>query len=237
MRKFKDTSALPRRIPWPWAVVTCLALGTGMWNGRAFPAGPASTPLEDVVRRLESSYRGVKTLRANFTQTYTWGEQKRSESGTVSFARGGLMRWDYEQPASKLFYSDGRNLYLYVPEEKRLTRSPLKSSADSRAPFALILSRLDLRKFFSKIEFADQELKPAPGGVALRGFPKKGHEADYQEVLMELNPAFDIRRLVVAYPDRSVMEFTFERIERDVAFRPDLFRFTPPPGTNIDEQP
>jgi len=211
-------------------------LGSFALAGRTVAAEPAAS-LEHYVRALESSYRGVQTLRADFTQTYQWGGRTRVESGTVYFARGGLMRWDYREPKPKLFLTSGKHLLLYIPEEKQLTRTPVKSSEDIRVPFRLLLSRLNLRKVFAKIEFADAALEAAPGDRILRAFPKRGQDEMYSEVLMEVTGAFDIRRLVVFYADRSRMEFTFDRIERNAAFSPALFRFAPPPGTEVIEQP
>ncbi len=197
--------------------------------------GEADTP-ENFVRQLESRYAGVRTLRAEFTQSFTWGGRTRSESGTVSFARGGRMRWDYREPKEKLFLSDGRKVFLYIPSEKQLTRSSVKTSDDVRVPFLLLLSHPNLRRVFSRIEFADQALRHEPESRVLRAFPKGGAEEGYSEVLMEVGPAFDLRRLVVNYPDRSVMVFTFRSLQKNVTLSPLLFRFTPPPGTEIIDQ-
>jgi outer membrane lipoprotein-sorting protein len=124
-------------------------------------AGPSD--IDGYVKALESSYHGVRTLRAEFTQTYQWGARTRVETGTVNFARGGLMRWDYREPSPKLFLATGKNLILYIPAENQVTRSPVKSSEDIRVPFRLLLSRLNLRKVFSRIEFADDALDAQPG--------------------------------------------------------------------------
>ncbi len=217
--------------------LTGLGLAVGAVLARVPPPARATASLEEFIRRLESSYRNVRTLRAEFTQTYTWGGRKRVESGTAYFARGGLMRWDYREPKEKVFLSDSKKLMLYIPGEHQLTRSSVKSSEDVRVPFRLLLSRLDLRKAFSRIEFADPALGHAPESRLLRAFPKRGSEEEYREVLIEVGPAFDIRRLAVIYPDQSVMEFRFERIEQNVGLSPTLFRFNPPPGTEIIEQP
>ncbi len=216
-------------------------LGWSTWPGLSL-ARPASvetstTSLDQFVRQLESSYRSVKTLRAQFTQTWTWGGRTRVESGRVYFARGGLMRWHYQKPKEKLFLSDGKKLLLYIPDENQLTRSSVKSSEDVRVPFRLLLSRPNLHRVFSKIEFADLALRHQPENYVLRAFPKLGYEEDYREVLMELTPAFDIRKLVVFYPDNSHMEFTFDHIERNVALDPGLFRFIPPANAEVIEQP
>jgi outer membrane lipoprotein carrier protein len=200
-------------------------------------AGPASpSSLQEFVHQFESSYHTVRTIRADFTQTYVSGGRTRSESGVVYFARGGWMRWDYRQPQPKLFLSDGKMLMLYVPEEKQLSRSPLKASDDIRVPFRLLLSRLELRRVFSRLELAPNALEHQPADRVLRGYPKKPFQEDYQQVLMVISPQFDIRRLVVSLPDQSTMEFDFDHIERDVPASRALFRFTPPPGTEVIDQ-
>jgi outer membrane lipoprotein carrier protein len=216
-----------------WAIFC----GLGFAASAAWAAvSHTNPPVEEYVRDFESSYRAVQTLRADFTQTYTWGGRTRVESGTVYFAQRGRMRWDYLKPNEKLFLSDGKQVLLYIPAENQLTRSAVKSSADVRVPFRLLLSRLSLRKVFARIEFADSALSHAPADRVLRGVPKKEYEEDYRDVLMELTPSFDVRRLVISYPDNSVMEFRFDRIERDVPLSGSLFRFSPPPGTEIIEQ-
>lgn len=196
----------------------------------------AETPLDGYVRALESSYRGVRTLRAEFTQTYIWGGRKRVESGTVCFAKRGRMRWDYRKPIEKLFVSDGKKVFFYVPEDKQATHTTVKSSEDFRVPFRLLLSRLNLREIFARIEFADEALDAAPGNRVLRAFPKQRLEEAYDRVLFEVTPSADIHRLVIFYPDRSSMEFEFSRIEKNVALSPSLFRFAPPPGTEVIDQ-
>lgn len=198
------------------------------------PAPPAA--VEEYVNRLQASYHDVKTLRAQFVQTFISGGRTRVESGTVYFARGGRMRWDYREPEEKLFLSDGKKLMLYVPAEKQLTRSPAKSSEDARVPFRLLLSHLNLRRVFGRIEFADQTFKREPGDEVLRALPKHEDEDGYHEVFLELTPAFDIHRLVIRYADQSSMEFSFSHIVRNIKLDPALFRFNPSVGTEIINQ-
>ena len=164
---------------------------------------PSVLSLEEYVRQLESSYRGVKTLKAEFTQTRRWGNRTRTESGTVHFARGGLMRWDYREPSPKLFVATGKDFFLYVPADNQVTRSKVKASDDVRVPFRLLLTRLNLRKVFREIRFADDATGAHNANRVLRAIPKKAEEAGYGEVLIEITSEFDIRRLVITYADRS----------------------------------
>ena len=189
-----------------------------------------------MVRAIESRYRNVRTLRAAFTQTYQWGGRTRVERGTAYFARGGLMRWDYTDPQSKLVVSDGKRLWLYIPEAKQVTRSDMKTNEDARVPFPLLVSHFDLHRIFSKIDWADNALKAEPGDRVLRGIPKRGYQEEYSEVLIEVTPSLDLRRLVVFYPDRSVMEFKFDNIQQNVALASRLFTFAPPAGTEVIDQ-
>ena len=122
---------------------------------------------------------------------------------------------------------------LYIPEEHQLTRTDVKTSEDFRVPFELLLTRLDLHRVFARVEMADAALEHDAGDHVLHGFPKKEFAEDYTDVLMELDSQFDIRRLIVNYPDHSRMEFLFDHIERNPTLSRALFQFTPPAGTEI----
>jgi len=191
---------------------------------------------EQYVSKLESSYREVRGLRAEFTQTHMWGGRKRFESGTVYFARGGLMRWEYREPSEKLFLSDGKRLYLYLPAMHQLNIQPVKQSDDMRVPFRLLLSRVNLRRVFARFELDKQETNTPTDGRVLRGFPKSADQEGYEEVVMEISPELDVNRLLVRYVDNSTMEFTFSSIARNPAINSALFRFVPPAGTEIIEK-
>jgi outer membrane lipoprotein carrier protein len=196
---------------------------------------PAATA-DTYVTQFEASYRDVRSLRANFVQTYTLDGRTRIEGGQVSFARGGLMRWDYQRPMEKLFVSDGKQVSLYIPEEHQVTRSSMKSSADFRIPFELLLTRLNLRRVFARVELADAAIDHDPASHVLHAFPKKEFAEEYTDVLIELSPQFDMRRLVINYPDHSRMDFRFEHIERNPPLPRSLFQFTPPAGTDVIDQ-
>jgi outer membrane lipoprotein carrier protein len=196
----------------------------------------AQPQLEEFVLRFERSYQGVRTLKADFKQSFfAWG-RTRVESGTVYLEQGGRMRWDYREPEQKLFVSTGKELLLYIPAEKQMTISPLAHAADTGIPLNVLVSRLDLKKAFSRIEFANQALHADPGDRVLRGFARFRFRNDFSSALIELTSNFDIRRLVMFYPDNSTMQFEFSNFHRNVAVNPSLFSFTPPPGTEIIHQ-
>jgi outer membrane lipoprotein carrier protein len=200
-------------------------------------ASPASLPLDQFISRVQTSYHEVQAIRADFTQTYDSGGGSRVESGTVVFARGGRMRWDYREPQKKIFLSNKKEVLLYLPEEHQLNRSPVKESEDYRVPFRLLLSRLDLRKVFAKFGDANDTYQHPPEDRVIIAYPKHAEKLGYKHVVMEFDPEMNIRRLVIVYADNGVMKFSFSHIERNPKLSDSLFEFTAPPGTQVIQHP
>ncbi len=219
----------------PAACLLSMMLAAAMSSGKA-QAGKLSasaSALDQFVRSFQSHYTGVESLRAKFVQTYAaWG-QTRVESGTVYLAQGGRMRWEYQNPTSKLFVSNGKQMVLYVPAEKQATLSPVQDSDEVRLPLSVLLSHLDLHKVFSKLEFAPQALNAAPGDRVLRGYPHRRFLNDYRSVLLEVTAQYDIRKIVVLYTDNTTMQFEFSSVRRNVPLDSTLFEFRPPAGTEV----
>jgi len=210
--------------------MVCVALAPGI-----LPASTsgASLPLDQFINKVQASYHEVQALRADFTQTYDSGGGSRVESGTVVFARGGRMRWDYREPQKKIFLSNKKEVLLYLPEESQLNRSSVKESEDYRIPFRLLLSRLDLRKVFAKFGDANNAYQHPPQDRVIIAYPKHAEKLGYKHVVMEFDPEMNIRRLVIVYADNSVMKFSFSHIDRNPKLSDSLFEFTAPPGTQI----
>lgn len=213
-----------------WAVLAALALPPALGAGQVSAAG---LPLDEFINEVQSSYRDVEAIRADFTQTYDTGGATRVESGTVVFARGGRMRWDYREPEKKVFLSNKKEVLLYLPEEGQLNRSSVKQSEDFRVPFRLLLSRIDLRKVFSRFEDANDQFQHPPGDRVIIAYPKNADKMGYKHVVMEFGPQMDIRRLEIVYTNNTVMKFSFSHIDRNPTLTAAMFELTPPPGTQI----
>ncbi len=190
-------------------------------------------PLDQFITKVQSSYHDVKAIRADFIQTYDAGGGTRVESGTVVFARGGRMRWDYREPEKKVFLSNKNEVLLYLPGEGQLNRSSVKQSEDFRVPFRLLLSRFDLKKVFSRFEDANNQFQHPPDDRVIIAYPKHAEKLGYQRVVMEFDPQMDIRRLVIVYTNNTAMKFRFSHIDRNPILASALFDLTPPPGTRI----
>ena len=200
---------------------------------RAVAASAIGLPLDQFITEVQKSYHDVQAIRADFSQTYDSGGGSRVESGTVVFARGGRMRWDYREPTKKVFLSNKKEVLLYLPEQSQLDRTSVKESEDYRVPFRLLLSRIDLRKVFSRFEDANDQFKHSPEDRVIIAYPRHAEKIGYKNVVLEFDPQMDIRRLIITYSDNSVMKFVFSHIDRNPRLAASMFELTPPPGTQV----
>lgn len=184
--------------------------------------------LKSLLKGVETHYNKAKTLEVQFNESYTGiGGPRQNESGKLTLRKPGRMRWDYTLPAGKLFVSDGKQVFLYNPDLKRVERMPLKESEDMRAPLAFLLGKLD----FSK-EFRDIQMKPVgPDFLVTAG--AKSAKLPYERIEMLVTPAFTIRKLVVNGQDQSVLTFQFDQEKLNPAVDDSRFQFQVPPGATI----
>jgi outer membrane lipoprotein carrier protein len=193
-----------------------------------------SSELDQMVTGIQRKYNKLKTLSVDFTQIYTSSsEGTRQESGRLLLRKPGRMRWDYTSPENKLFVSNGRVMYEWVPTDKYATKMSVKESDDMRAPFMFLLGRGNLRGEFKLIEFA-KESPTRAGNKVLRMIPKRTQE--FQELMIEVEPnSLQLARLSFVDSDGSRSDFLFSNVRENIPANLDLFRFKPPPGVEVRE--
>jgi len=200
----------------------------GVWFMLA-PAFAADAPLKTLLKAVEQRYNRAATLEVLFSQRYTMQGRTRSESGRLWLRKPGRMRWEYQQPAGKLFVSDGKFIYFYSPSSNRAEKSKLKESEDLRAPLAFLLGKLDFDR-----EFKAFTTKPE-GADTLITATAKSNRLPYTDVEFLVTPTHSIRRLLVRGQDRSVLEYSFDGEKVNPPIDDAMFRFKLPPGAEFVE--
>jgi outer membrane lipoprotein carrier protein len=193
---------------------------------------PAQPELEQTINALQAKYNKLISLAADFTQIYTApGERTRRESGQLLLKKPGRMRWDYSAPEAKLFISDGKWLYEYVPAEKSATRSQVRQADDLRAPFAFLLGRGNLRRDFKDIEFAKESPVKA-GNRVLRMIPKRTE--NFKMLLIEFEPnSLRLERLALIEGNGARSDFIFANVRENIATTDAQFTFNAPNGVVV----
>ncbi len=88
----------------------------------------------------------MKSLRADFTEIYSGGGIRRSESGTLWIKKPGRCAGSTASPQKKIFVTDGATAWFYVPGERQARRTTLKKLDDLRSPLRYLLGRTKLEK-------------------------------------------------------------------------------------------
>lgn len=207
-------------------ILLLLACGGGMYaQSRAMDA-------HSVAAVIDARYNGMKSLRAEFTESYSGGGMRRNESGILWIKKPGKMRWEYTSPQKKTFVTDGRAAWFYVPGERQARRTPLKSLNDLRSPLRYLLGRTKLEKELRGLSLAPDVHPTVAGDVVLRGIPV-GMEDRVSDVLLESDGQGFLRRIVMQELDGSMTEFRLENQRENVAVSDGEFNFHPPAGVEV----
>jgi outer membrane lipoprotein carrier protein len=197
-------------------------------------SGTAQTDVRQVADRVDRHYNSLQTMQTDFTETYRGNGLSRTESGTMWLKRPGRMRWDYRQPREKLFLTDGKTAWFYVPGEGQARRSSIKTLDDLRSPLAYLLGKTKLEKEFNGLSLAP-DIKPVtPGNLVLRGVPRNMTDR-ISDVIFEVTPEGRFDRLIAQEVDGTTTEFRFTNEKDNVPVSDSKFRFSPPPGVETVE--
>src|SRR4051812_44279853 len=187
--------------------------------------------VDGVADDLDRHYNDLRSMRASFTETYTGAGVTRTESGTLWLRRPGKMRWEYTEPKEKLFVSDGKTAYFYVPGERQARKAPIKDLDDLRSPLRYLLGKTKLKKEFENLTVRAGD---RPGSTVIRGVP--GGMADrVTEMTLDVDPQGQIQRILIEEADGSKTEFAFSGAQENIAVEDSRFRFQPPSGVELVE--
>src|SRR3989442_8177449 len=215
--------------------------------------GQTTDEAQTLARKIESRYRSAQTLGATFLERYSEGRRTAEvESGHVFFSRPGRMRWEYEAPEKKLFLSDGRFVWFYVPSDRTVTRARVKGSTDWRTPLALLTGKANLSRLCGRIEILPDNIHVSPGHAVLRCIPRgEGHpdrakglsagespEGDFLEVLLEVDRTTGVlSSALLRQPGWVEFDYRFADWEFNPPLEESLFQFAAPIGVAIVEAP
>lgn len=188
--------------------------------------------LQQVTQRVDRHYNGLTSLEANFTESSRGGGLARTESGTMWLKKPGKMLWQYDNPTRKLFVTNGKTAWFYVPGERQARRAAIKRLDDLRSPLRYLLGHTKLQKDFSSLSLAGGEPLDRPADKILSGVPN-GMEDRISKVNIEVTPDSRISRISIYSLDGSVTDFRLENERDNVPISDERFNFKPPPGVEV----
>jgi len=195
-------------------------------------APPQGSGLNTLINGVDRNFARMRDFSADFVEIVQDSlNQKRQESGHLYLMAPRMMRWEYKDPEEKLFVSDGKTVFYYVPADRQVSKDAVGNTIDDRLPLGFLLKRSGLRKEFSRFELLNTP-PFLPGDKVIRMYPLR--KTDIQEIVIEVDPVdYVVRRFVFTKVDGERLEFVFSNIRTNTGLKQSLFNFTPPPGVQV----
>ncbi len=195
------------------------------------PPAPAQPPAQEVAAALQKKYDAIRDFTADFVHDSEGGilRKKQTEQGFVQVKKPGKMRWDYKAPEPKVFVSDGRRIYLYVPADNQVIVSPVPEQDQATTAVLFLVGKGNLTRDFT-VSYADGG---GPDTYALRLQPKLP-ERDYDWLqIVVVRRTLQIRSLSAADSQGGRSTFQFSNFKENVGLSDKTFAFKIPRGADV----
>jgi outer membrane lipoprotein carrier protein len=197
----------------------------------------AAADSDACIRGIEARYAAMKDLKAQFTQETTIGSLKRVEKGegSVYYKKGGKMYWEYAKPSVQKIYLDGKNLWVYLPEDNQVMKNDT-SRLPSDITLDLFAGKLKIKeKFF--VSQASDVAQDKKDSAILKLIPKTAHPNLKSLTLWIDRKNSYIYQTSLEDEIGNTTVLKFSHIKIDTGIDDSLFMFTPPPGVELFEPP
>ncbi|MGC8893291.1 MAG: outer membrane lipoprotein chaperone LolA [candidate division WOR-3 bacterium] len=175
--------------------------------------------------KVQAKYKPVSSLSASFVESVIYAEgYSERYSGKLFIERPDKVRLEAYEPDTQLIVSDGRIAWLYLPKAKAAMRQPVSEISKACDPRLFLLERPP---------GFNLSYQPRDSSHVYTFIPPSGEVYPYQRVVVELGPKLDIRTVSVVDPLGNTYAFALTNIVLNPSLSPELFRFSPPPGTEI----
>jgi outer membrane lipoprotein carrier protein len=201
-----------------------------LWMSLPLAAQSVAPSAVQLAAAVDHHYNVLHRLRVNFTESYQGMGMDRHESGVLLLEKPGRMRWNYAEPAGKVFVLDGKYGWFYTPGDAQVQQIPAKKLDDLRSPLRFLLGHAQLTK-----ELAGLTMAPADGDTfRLRGVPR-GMEQRVRSLELVVSREGTIQSMTLEELDGSRTSFVFKDEQANPVIAADTFRFTPPAGVQVVE--
>jgi outer membrane lipoprotein carrier protein len=182
----------------------------------------------EMAQKVDRHYNLLRSLKVGFNESYEGLGMRRTESGTLLLLKPGRMKWEYSEPAGKLFLLDGTYAWFYSQGDSQVQRILAKQLNDLRSPLRFLLGRTKLEKELSRLS-----LRAAPNGeFTLTGQPR-GQEKRVSRLTLTVTADGTITGIEMEEVDGALTRFTFTGEQTNVPIPAGTFRFTPPQGMPV----
>ena len=200
-------------------LAAAILLSNTMFTGTAF-AGARDD--------LAAFTRGLKGLDGQFTQQVfdANGKRKETSSGRVALSAPRLFRWEYVKPYEQLIVADGKDVWVYDPDLRQVTRRS-QGPQEQDSPLAALIDPARLDRDYKVTEEGTRD-----GLDWLVLAPKKQEGASFQSARLGFG-ANGLQSMQVTDALGQKTRIDFSGWKRNPAFDKATFHYTPPKGVDV----
>ena len=188
---------------------------------------PGVLAAESARERMEAFAQGLHSVRADFTESVTDANGRRSEEsrGTLALQAPRQFRWETRAPYEQLIVADGTRVWVYEPDLEQVSvRS--QSTAEAHSPLTVLTDLARLEQDYRVSEAGTRD-----GLVWLKLVSRAPEPAfEYAELGFD---AHSLRRMRFKDQLGNVTEIRFSDWQRNPQLPPATFTFTPPDGVDV----
>jgi outer membrane lipoprotein carrier protein len=184
-------------------------------------------PAADPAAVVEQHYAALADLTAKVVQKnrlVTIGKTQTFE-GTLRIRKPGRLRIDYTN--GQQIVIDGSAAWFYSKKSEQAFKRTFTDFEQANIPVAFLLGASSIRDDFA--------VTPSGAGSSLDLTPKKPG-ASMKKLILNVDQAGRITAMTIHDKSGNRTEITFSDIQEDTGLGDDLFKFTPPKGTEIIQQ-
>lgn len=184
--------------------------------------------VDAIIDKTLQKYENMTSFYAEFNQVYCdelSGTCTRYE-GKIYFQKPNFFRMEMDDP-KQIYVGDSMSLWIYLPAQKRAVRQHL-----GKVPFQI--SPDIFLKDYDKT-FHAELTKESQGHFEITLTPKEEIEI-YEKITITIkNNTYEITGISIIDEVGSESKFSFDKIDINKKLSKDLFQFSPPKGTTVDE--
>ena len=192
----------------------------------------------EVAKRLQETYAGTLTMKADFQQVTVSLMSRRQKlgAGRLALKKPGLMRWDYHEPDHQVLVCDGETISMYFAREAQMIITPAQQYLEADVIYSFFAGTGDISRDFEVYPPAEEDLDEMSWAYQIKIIPKQVHpQVDFINIWADPQ-TFLLQRIKVTDKFGSVTDISFTNIERNIEVADDIFYYMPPEGTEIIQQ-
>jgi len=182
------------------------------------------------VKQLRSILMGFHSMSANFVQkTYdSGGALKNTATGEMALSRPNRFRWQINYPSKQIYLVDGHYFWNYNQQLEQAVKQKITLSV-SGSPAALLSGTMTE----IESEFTINQPKQRLSAVLFTLIPKDSN-SEFESIQLQFH-GNQLNAMKLFDKLGQTSEITFTHIQINQPQDPELYRFTPPQGTDVIE--